>query len=134
MPLFRPKTKTEFKYEPQSKPIYYAELIDAWRVVPRIILGAYGYMVYWVVDWFLAMPTPTTQQAALVTTVTGTVAAVIGLYQHTGRKWGAHGAMGMVNQQMPQTVQYATLADLGGGDGGRKYSRDATPSKQYGEE
>jgi hypothetical protein len=134
LPIFRPKQKEPFVYQPESKPIYYAELVDAWRIVPRTILLAYGCMVYWVVDWFLAMPNPTTQQAALVTTVTGTVAAVIGLYQHTGRKWGPHGAMGMVNQQMPQTIQYASMADLGGGDGGRTYDRDPPPSKQYGDE
>lgn len=64
-----------------------AEIIDAYRVVPRSILVAYAILVWIVVTWFMELPTPTTQQAALVTTVTGLIAAVVGLYQNSGRKW-----------------------------------------------
>ena len=64
-----------------------AEIIDAFRVVPRAILVAYSWLVWYVINWFMGLPTPTTQQAALVTTVTGIIAAVVGLYQNSGRKW-----------------------------------------------
>lgn len=64
-----------------------AEIIDAFRVVPRGLLVAYGFLVWYVVSWFMGLPAPNTQQAALVTTVTGIIAAVIGLYQNSGRKW-----------------------------------------------
>lgn len=33
-----------------------AELIDTFRVVPRIILCAYAYMVYYTVEWYMAYP------------------------------------------------------------------------------
>ena len=65
-----------------------AEIVDAFRLAPRGLLIAYGVLVWYVVDWFMKIPEPTTQQAALVTTVTGLIAAVIGLYQSSGRKWG----------------------------------------------
>lgn len=64
-----------------------AEIVDAWRLVPRGILIAFGYLVWTVVNWYMSLPTPTTQHAALVTTVIGASAAVIGLYNNSGRSW-----------------------------------------------
>lgn len=66
----------------------YAEVIDAWRIIPRIILLFYGLMVWDVVTWYMALATPTTTQMGLVTTIVGTAALVIGLYNNSGRKWG----------------------------------------------
>lgn len=83
----------------------FAEALDAFRVVPRILLVAYGYLVYFTVDWFVKLEpymlegckvedmsqcivqAPTTQHAALVSVVVGAAAVVIGLYQNSGRKW-----------------------------------------------
>lgn len=65
----------------------WAELIDAYRVVPRIILLAYAYLVFYVLTWFMGLENPSTQQAALVTTVSAIVAPVIGLYTNSGRDW-----------------------------------------------
>ena len=82
-----------------------AELVDAWRVVPRLMVGAYSYLVYITVKWYMALEpkmiegcvsevvtnciyqAPTTQHAALVTAVVGVSAAVFGLYTNSGRKW-----------------------------------------------
>lgn len=64
-----------------------AEAIDAWRVVPRLLVVGYGYLVWTVVQWFMNLPDPTTQHAALVSTVVGIAGAVIGIYTSTGRKW-----------------------------------------------
>ena len=130
------RDREDFVYRPQTKALYYAELIDAWRVVPRTILIAYAYLVYWIVDWFLVMENPTTQQAALVTTVTGTVAAVIGLYQHTGRKWGPHGAMGMIGRNTIPVMPMPTYGHGHPGGGGRDYPRGGTAAtgEHYGDE
>lgn len=65
----------------------WAEIIDAYRVVPRLILVSYGWLIFYVITWFMGLPDPTTQQAALVTTVTALAAPIIGLYTSTGRKW-----------------------------------------------
>ncbi len=82
-----------------------AELVDAWRIVPRLLVGAYSYLVYIVVKWYMALEpkmiegctsdvvtncivqAPTTQHAALVTTIVGIAAAVFGLYTNSGKKW-----------------------------------------------
>lgn len=64
-----------------------AEAMDAWRVVPRMLVACYGYLVWDVVQWFMALEDPTTQHATLVSTVIGVAGAVIGIYTSTGRKW-----------------------------------------------
>ncbi len=64
-----------------------AEVIDAFRVVPRFILIGYTILVWSVVEWYMALPEPTTQQAALMTTVIGIIAPIAAFYQTTGRKW-----------------------------------------------
>jgi len=81
------------------------EAIDAMRLIPRILVGGYAYLVYKTVAWYMELePTmiencisanivdciifaPTTQHAILLSTIIGASAAVIGLYTATGRKW-----------------------------------------------
>jgi hypothetical protein len=65
-----------------------AEVLDALRIVPRFMLFCLSYLVWHVVAWYMTLQDPTTQQAALVTTVTAIIPAIIGLYQSSGRKWG----------------------------------------------
>ena len=64
-----------------------AELIDAFRVVPRLWLIGYGWMLVHVTDWFMVLTEPNTQQAALVSTVWGAGAMITAFYVQTGRKW-----------------------------------------------
>jgi hypothetical protein len=72
---------------PAKKSLEWAEVIDAYRVVPRLLLLGYGYLVWHVTTWFMSLPEPTTQQAALVTAVVGITAPIAGFYQQSGRKW-----------------------------------------------
>lgn len=84
-----------------------AEFIDAWRVIPRLLVAGYAYFLYKVIDWYMTLephiapgcdvtqfaeqcivPAPTTQHAVLVTAVVGIAGAVFGFYTNTGRKWG----------------------------------------------
>jgi len=87
-----------------------AEIMDAWRVVPRALVTGYAILVVKVVIWYMnlepSIPSdlkpfiqtasdaslaihdqPSTQHAALVTAVIGFGAAVFGLYANTGRRW-----------------------------------------------
>ena len=82
-----------------------AEVIDAWRIVPRIILVAYGYLVWYVINWFLVISNPDTGQTALAVSIAGSIPVVIGLYQHSGRSWGPHGNRSFRNQQ-PKVPAY----------------------------
>lgn len=82
-----------------------AEFIDAWRIIPRVLVVGYGFLLFKVVKWYMNLQpfmlegcvsdtvtdcivqAPTTQHAALVTAVVGVAAAVFGLYANSGRKW-----------------------------------------------
>lgn len=69
----------------------YAEIIDAYRVIPRLLLIGFGYLVWHVVEWFTGLEVPTTQQAAFVSAVVGIAAPISAFYFQTGRKWGDKG-------------------------------------------
>lgn len=60
-----------------------AYAIDSWRIFPRIFISVYIYLVYAVVVWFMALENPSTQQAGLVSVMTGVGAAWFGLYTKT---------------------------------------------------
>lgn len=83
-----------------------AELFDAWRTVPRLLVLGYGYMCWAIVEWYMSLTpailvdcnfellgelcvvdAPTTQHAVLVSTVVGAAAVVFGLYTNGGRPW-----------------------------------------------
>lgn len=65
----------------------YAEIIDAFRVVPRLLLAGYGYLVWHVSAWFMALPDPNTQHTFFVSTVIGIAAPITAFYLSSGRKW-----------------------------------------------
>lgn len=83
-----------------------AEMLDAFRIFPRLLVGGYTYILYSTITWYMNLePTliadcdvellgqtcivaaPSTQHAALVTAVVGVAAAIFGLYANSGRKW-----------------------------------------------
>lgn len=41
----------------KDKLISVAEVIDAWRIVPRVLVVAYSYMVIKLYSWFVSIPT-----------------------------------------------------------------------------
>ena len=62
------------------------EELDKWRVVPRLLMLAMLVMTYRVVEWFMEIPTPTLEQAGLVSVMTGALTGAFGLFLGTGRK------------------------------------------------
>jgi len=67
-----------------------AELADAFRVLPRIILVGYGLVVIELVHWAMNLPSITVEQAGLVSIVTAMFAPLSNWYMQTGRKWNGH--------------------------------------------
>jgi hypothetical protein len=94
-----------------------AEAVDAWRIVPRAMVTAYGYLLAYMIHWYMGLKPyvieacveaigseaaqkiaecvvdlPGTQHTALLTAVIGISAGVFGFYANTGRNWsnGAH--------------------------------------------
>ena len=87
-----------------------AEMVDAWRIVPRLMVIAYGYLTWKTWVWYTGIEVtvtktncqllanevicditgvvgPSTQQAALVTAIVSMAAVVIGLYSSSGKDW-----------------------------------------------
>lgn len=64
-----------------------AEVIDAYRIIPRLSMGVFWYFVFQVAEWFCSLPDPTTQQSAFATAVVSSIIPYVGWYQSTGRKW-----------------------------------------------
>jgi hypothetical protein len=56
------------------------EYFSRWRIFPRVFISMYIYLLYDVVQWFMLLPDPNTQQAGLVSVLVGSGAAWFGLY------------------------------------------------------
>ena len=56
------------------------ELFNRWRVVPRIALALFIYLVWHVSEWFMMLEAPTTEQSAFVALVVGVLPAVFHFY------------------------------------------------------
>ena len=63
-----------------------AHAVDQWRIFPRIFITTYIYLLYKVVTWYMALPSPTMEQSVLVAIVVGAVAAWFGLYTWCSKK------------------------------------------------
>jgi len=75
-----------------------AELIDSWRIFPRLVLIAYGWFVYevsfFVLRWYASEPATargpeeTAMVGVVFTAVTGFAGYVFKIYADGGRTWG----------------------------------------------
>ena len=54
--------------------------LNAWRVIPRLLMLAMLVMTYRVVEWFMSLPDPNPGQAALVSVMTGALTGAFGLF------------------------------------------------------
>ena len=57
-----------------------ANILDRFRIVPRLIMLAYIYAFYQSTMWFMSLADPTNAQAAFISTIVGAGAAFFGLY------------------------------------------------------
>ncbi|QDP58926.1 MAG: hypothetical protein Unbinned2819contig1003_12 [Prokaryotic dsDNA virus sp.] len=62
------------------------EQLNAWRIIPRILMFAMIAMTYRTVEWFMALPDPNPEQAALVSVMTGALTGAFGLFLGSGKK------------------------------------------------
>lgn len=60
--------------------------LNAWRIIPRLLMLAMLVMTYRVVEWFMGLETPTLEQAGLVSVMTGALTGAFGLFLGTGKK------------------------------------------------
>ena len=60
-----------------------AKAIDSWRIFPRVFISVYIYLLYDTVTWFMALESPTVEQAGLISVMTGVGAAWFASYTKT---------------------------------------------------
>lgn len=64
-----------------------AEVLDAYRVFPRLFLFGYSWVIYDSYRWFKGLPEPSTGHTFMISTVWGMAAVITAWYLNTGRKW-----------------------------------------------
>jgi hypothetical protein len=76
----------EDKRNPWQKWIHAAKTMDAWRIIPRLFLGVYMYLLYFSTFWFMELESPTLEQSGLISILVGAGAAWFGLYVNSAAK------------------------------------------------
>lgn len=71
----------------KSKWLDIAEVLDAHRVIPKLFMFAYGYLLYDTTMWYRGIPDPTNAQSLALSAVWGAAAIITAWYLNTGRKW-----------------------------------------------
>jgi hypothetical protein len=61
------------------------ERLNAWRVVPRLMVIGFALVVWDVGQWFMTLPEPTMIQSAFASTVYGAIPFVINFYCGNGK-------------------------------------------------
>ena len=54
--------------------------IENLRIIPRVLMMTMLVMTYRVVEWFMDLPDPNPEQAALVSVMTGALTGAFGLF------------------------------------------------------
>jgi hypothetical protein len=70
---------------PWQKAIWFSQMIDSWRIFPRMFLSVYMYLLYYCTFWFMELEVPTLEQSGLISIVVGAGAAWFGLYAGTAK-------------------------------------------------
>lgn len=63
-----------------------SEMFDRWRIIPRLLILMMMAMTWNTLEWFMALPDPDTQQASLVSVMTGALTGAFGLFLGSGKK------------------------------------------------
>ena len=63
-----------------------AQKILEWKLIPRLMMLMMSISAWRVVEWFMTLPDPTSQQAALVSVVTGAMTGAFAVWMnHEGK-------------------------------------------------
>ena len=60
------------------------EMLDNWRVIPRLLIFLYAVIFYQTMNWFMLLENPNNAQAGFVSVIVGAGAAWFGLYVNSG--------------------------------------------------
>lgn len=96
-----------------------AELLDAYRVFPRIFVGLYIVGLARVLNWAIGLQDISIQQAGFISVVSGTFPFVLNFYMQTGRQWQ--------QEKQNEDVRYVALSDsFVGQDSEVRYAGDSS--------
>lgn len=62
-----------------------AEAIDRFRIVPRLMVAGYGWLMWDAAQWFMALPDPSGPQSAFVGTLAGMGTGIFAFYVNSGK-------------------------------------------------
>lgn len=58
----------------------FSERFDKYKILPRLMMLVFTFMSFRVVEWFMGLPDPTTQQSALVSVVMGAATGAFAIW------------------------------------------------------
>ena len=70
---------------PWQRWIWLSQMVDSWRIFPRVFLSVYIVLLYLSTVWFMDLEAPTLEQSGLISIVVGAGAAWFGLYTGTSK-------------------------------------------------
>ena len=70
---------------PWQRWIWLSNMVDSWRIFPRMFLSVYMYLLYYCTFWFMELESPSLEQSGLISIVVGAGAAWFGLYAGTAK-------------------------------------------------
>ena len=91
--VIRKKIELEVEFDTTNKEskesrfqalLEFSDVLDAYRIFPRMFIGVYMYLLLETVHWFMTISDPNPAQAGLISVVVGAGAAWFGLYTSTG--------------------------------------------------
>lgn len=62
------------------------ETLNAWRVIPRLAVLVFFYLLIETTFWFMGLSKPSNAQSLFISAVWGAAAAFFGFYMNTGLK------------------------------------------------
>lgn len=74
--------------EQRQKLLNLSEVVDSWRVFPRIFLFVYISILWHGHQWFTAVENPIQLQYDYINTLWLAAGGITAWYMSTGRKWG----------------------------------------------
>ena len=70
---------------PWQRWIWLSQMVDSWRIFPRVFLSVYIVLLYLSTVWFMDLEAPSLEQSGLISIVVGAGAAWFGLYTGTSK-------------------------------------------------
>ena len=62
---------------PYQKWIFLAQMVDSWRIFPRLFLSVYIFLLYFATMWFMDLPEPSLEQSGLISVLVGAGSSLV---------------------------------------------------------